>query len=166
MVKILNIYTLIYKVFKQRSFFKIFDFIYLSSKKKYYKKRFKFCWKDLSIGNVFIYYPENITIGNNVSLNDWVVLNWSGTIKIWNNVAISPFAQIHTWALKRNTTTHEHTVKSIIINNNARICSGCIILWGIEIWKWSIIAANSVLNKNVPENELRGWIPARKIKSI
>lgn len=164
--KIKNFYLLAYKIYKNLHFFKIFDFVYIISKKKYLKKNLKDCWKNLRIGNIYVYEPQNITIWNNVTLNDWVFINWNNEIKIWNNVAISPFAQIHTWALKRDSIKQEHTSKPIIINDNVRICSGSIILWGIEVWKWSIIAANSVLNKNVPENELRWWVPAKKIKSL
>lgn len=62
----------------------------------YYKKKFLDCGKNLLVyGKPRIVHGENIILGNNVNLNDGVILNGtSSKIKIGNNVTISSDAKI------------------------------------------------------------------------
>ncbi|QWG03992.1 hypothetical protein KMW28_13775 [Flammeovirga yaeyamensis] len=52
----------------------------------------------------------------------------------------------------------------IEIGENCWIGRGCIILAGVTIGDGAIIAANSVVNKNIPSNTIYGGVPAKFIK--
>ena len=51
-----------------------------------------------------------------------------------------------------------------IIGDDVWICDGAFILSGCKIGNGSILTARSVLTHNIPECEIWGGIPARKIK--
>jgi len=61
--------------------------------------------------------------------------------------------------------THDKP-KPISIGNNVWIGANCIILKGVNIGDGSIIAAGSVVTKNIPENSIAGGNPAKVIKSF
>jgi acetyltransferase-like isoleucine patch superfamily enzyme len=52
----------------------------------------------------------------------------------------------------------------IIIEDDVWIGAGSIILAGVHIAKGAVIAANSVVNKNIPEYAIAGGVPAKVIK--
>lgn len=54
----------------------------------------------------------------------------------------------------------------INIGDGVWIGYGSTILGGVSIGNGSIIAAGSVVNKNVPENTIYGGIPAKEIRKI
>lgn len=68
--------------------------------------------------------------------------------------------------------SHDHViiregyVKSapIVIGNNVWIGMGSMILSGVHIGDGSVIAAGSIVNKDVPEHSLVGGNPARIIR--
>ena len=55
---------------------------------------------------------------------------------------------------------------SITIHENVWIGSNCIVLKGVSIGKNSIIAAGSLVNKDISENTIAAGIPAKKIQKI
>lgn len=54
--------------------------------------------------------------------------------------------------------------KCTIIRDDVWIGNNCTIIAGAEVGEGSIVAAGSVVNKIIPEYEIWGGIPARKIK--
>lgn len=56
--------------------------------------------------------------------------------------------------------------EEIIIGDNVWIGANCTILKGVLVDDGSVIAANSVVNKNIPKNELWGGCPAKFIKKL
>ena len=54
----------------------------------------------------------------------------------------------------------------ISIGNNVWICDNVVILAGAKIGNNCVIAANSVVNKEFPDNCLIGGVPAKIIKKI
>jgi len=54
--------------------------------------------------------------------------------------------------------------KSIDIGSNVWVGAGCIILPGVKIGNDSVIAAGSVVVKDVPAGSLMGGVPARSLK--
>lgn len=63
----------------------------------------------------------------------------------------------------RINTTGE--VKKVIIEDNVWLGTGVIVLPGVRIGNGSIIAANSVVNKNVPPMVIAGGNPLKIIKN-
>lgn len=56
--------------------------------------------------------------------------------------------------------------KDISIGNGVWIGYGSTILGGVNIGNGSIIAAGSLVNKNVPENTIYGGVPVKEIRRI
>jgi acetyltransferase-like isoleucine patch superfamily enzyme len=57
------------------------------------------------------------------------------------------------------------TIRRIVIEEDVWIGHGSIILGGVNVGRGAIIAAGSVVSKNVPPVEVWGGIPARFIKN-
>ena len=53
-----------------------------------------------------------------------------------------------------------------MIERNVWIAAGAIIIGGVTLGENSVVAAGSVVTKNVPANSLVGGNPARVIRSI
>jgi acetyltransferase-like isoleucine patch superfamily enzyme len=56
--------------------------------------------------------------------------------------------------------------KPIVIEKGVWIATGAIIIGGVTIGEHSVVAAGSVVTKDVPANSLVGGNPARVIRSI
>lgn len=84
------------------------------------------------------------------------------------NVAISPRVTI---VLQINPYPSPHTkyetgIKPIVIEENVWIGACCTILNGLTIGRNSIVAAGSVVTKDVPPYTMVGGVPAKKIKDL
>ena len=121
-------------------------------------------------GNVSIFYDSdiilfpnsNLTIGENTFINSNAKIRCHKSIKIGNDCAIShDFTIMDSDAHFLNGDNHTNP---IIIENNVWIGTRVTILNGIKIGEGSIIAAGSVVTKDVPSHCLVGGNPARVIK--
>ena len=56
--------------------------------------------------------------------------------------------------------------KRVVIKRNAYIGAGAIILPGVTIGEYSIVAAGSVVTKDVPPHTVVAGVPARVIKTV
>ena len=109
-----------------------------------------------------IHVGENFYAGFNCTILD------IAEVKIGNNCLIAPNVGIYTAGHNINPIDRHKTGfgKSIIIGDNVWIGGHCVIIGGVTIGDNSIIAAGSVVTKNVPENTVFGGNPAKKIKDI
>ena len=105
---------------------------------------------------------NDVRIGNNVTVKCGVFL-WDG-ITIENNVQIGPNVTFTNDKYPRAKTSFE--VQQILIQQNASIGAGSIILGGIVIGENAMIGAGSLVTKSVPPNELWFGSPAKFIRKI
>ena len=115
---------------------------------------------------------ERIHIGDNCTLNHNNIL-WAGkkdaVIKIGNNVMTGPNVQIyafnHGMDHGDNPMIDQHfTEKDVVIGDDVWIGGGAIILPGVKIGTGVVVAAGSVVTKELPPNTICGGVPARVIK--
>ena len=67
--------------------------------------------------------------------------------------------------LRHSKKGREHiATRPVVIEDDAFIGADCIILKGVAVGKGAIIAAGSIVAKNVPANEIWGGNPAKFIK--
>lgn len=114
-----------------------------------------------------INYGKHTKIGKNVFINfDCVFLDLGG-ITIEDNVLIAPKVSLLSEGHPASTDNrHSLTVGHIYIKKNAWIGANATILKGVTIGENAIVAAGSVVSKDVPDNTIVGGIPAKTIKII
>ncbi|KTD57369.1 sugar O-acetyltransferase [Legionella shakespearei] len=111
---------------------------------------------------------DEIRIGRNVFINQNCTLYDLGGLDIADDVMIGPNVSIITAShplepsKRRNITIG----KPIVIEKNVWIATGAIIIGGVTLGENSVVAAGSVVTKNIPPNTLVGGNPARVIRSI
>lgn len=116
---------------------------------------------------LYINYGKHTKIGKNVFINfDCIFLDLGGII-IEDNVLIAPKVSLLSEGHPiEPENRHALVPKPIYIKKNAWIGTGATILQGVTIGKNSIVAAGSVVTKDVPDNTVVGGIPAKVIKII
>lgn len=107
-----------------------------------------------------LYSPENISIGDNTTINHGVIIGGRGGVTIGNNVRISPYSIIETGYLKLDKIPYEHDAKPIYIGNDVWIASGATIIAGVTINDSAIIASGAVVTKDVPTGMIAMGVPA------
>jgi maltose O-acetyltransferase len=108
---------------------------------------------------VHIDSPSKVSIGNNVSINRGCVLNAGGGITIGNDVMIGPnviiYSQNHNFREKEIPKRLQgYSLKKVEIGNNVWIAANCILLPGVRIGDNAVIAAGTVVKKDVPANHI------------
>lgn len=133
--------------------------------------------KVTQIGKGITFRPEfdvfgdgRVFIGNNVQLFDLFINSVCAEVHIGNEVffwhrvmLITGNHDYNDFGLARQANI---SGKDIYIGEGTWIGSGSIILGGVVIGKHTVIAAGSVVVKNVPDYWVAGGVPARLIKSI
>ena len=116
---------------------------------------------------------EYITLGEDVWIGYFTLLDGSGGLTIGSKVAISSGVHIYT----HDTSFHKafntpkqpdasHVSRApVSIGNNVQIGANSIILPGVTIGDNVIIGACSLVNKNIPSNSTAVGNPCKVIKS-
>ena len=114
-------------------------------------------------------FGKQIFIGKNTFINMGVTMLDGAKITIGNNVMIGPSTQIYTASHSINHINRrkwETFCKPITIEDDVWIGGNVVINQGVTIGARSVVAANSVVNKNVPPDTLVGGTPAKVIKQL
>ena len=111
----------------------------------------------------------NIIIGDNVFIGNNTEFNISNKISIGKDCLIASNCRFidHNHGLNNiNIPIRLQKPKSssITIDENVWIGTNSTILLGVSIGKGSIIGAGSVVNKNIPSNEIWAGVPAKLIR--
>ncbi len=112
-----------------------------------------------------------IKIGKNCLIGEFNVLRGQGGITMGDNVYTSPFVQIvavnHVYDdPTRPIIAQGITAQGILIDNDAWIGSGAVILDGVHIGQGAVVAAGAVVTSDVPAHTVVGGVPAKVIKKI
>ncbi|HOK41453.1 MAG TPA: acyltransferase [bacterium] len=114
--------------------------------------------------DVKILKPANLTIGNDSFINFNCLLSAYEKIIIGNRVAISYNVTIITETHNPEDENFKAIIKPVIIEDNVWIGANSLILPGVRIKEGAIIAAGSVVTKDVDEYTIVGGVPAKFIK--
>lgn len=108
-----------------------------------------------------------ISIGKNTTIGYHNFIFASEKIEIGEDCLIAPFVYIvdsnHSISRKQLINEQPNQTARIIIGKDVWIASNVTILKGVTIGNGAVIAANSVVNKDVPQYEIWGGTPAKKI---
>lgn len=111
-------------------------------------------------GRITVYFPERISIGDRVTINQGAIIGGRGGVKIGNDVRISPYAIIESGYLQLDKVPYKHGHKPIEIGDRVWIASGAIVLAGVKIGEGAAIAAGAVVTKDVPPHTIAMGVPA------
>jgi acetyltransferase-like isoleucine patch superfamily enzyme len=109
-----------------------------------------------------------ITVGRNVFVNQNCTFYDLGGLDIGDEVMIGPNVSLITSGhpIEPSRRRAFVTAKPIVIERNVWIAAGAIVIGGVTIGENSVVAAGSVVTRDVPPNSLVGGNPARVIRSI
>jgi len=133
----------------------------------------------VTIGKFAIIRPGNIyggeigvglKIGNNSNIGPYGYIGCSGYIEIGNNVMISPrvsiYAENHIFDRADITMKEQGVQRQFVkIEDDCWIAANSVILAGVTIGKGSVIAAGSVVTKDIPPYSIAAGVPAKVISS-
>lgn len=115
-------------------------------------------------------YPSEIKIGNNVSFGAYDRIASAYSVIIEDDVLFAAFVHV---------TDHSHGYEDIqtpiskqdiiykgpvVIKKGSWLAFGCHILSGVTVGEHSVVAANSVVTKDVPPYSIVAGNPARVVK--
>jgi acetyltransferase-like isoleucine patch superfamily enzyme len=113
---------------------------------------------------------EGLKIGNNSSIGPYSYIGCSGFIEIGDNVMMSPrvsiYAENHLFDNPDLSIKDQGVKREFVkIEDDCWIAANTVILAGVTIGRGSVIAAGSVVTKDVPPYSIVGGVPAKVIKS-
>ncbi len=112
-------------------------------------------------------FGKNIHIGENVFINSSCHFQDQGGIYLGNNVLVGHNVTFATINHEENPENRASMIlKPIVVEDNVWIGSDSTILQGVTIGKGAIIAAGSVVTRDVEPRTTVGGVPARFIKKI
>ncbi len=111
---------------------------------------------------------NEIRVGHNVFVNQNCTFYDLGGLDIANEVMIGPNVSILTASHPLEPSQRRSVTigKPILIARNVWIAAGATIIGGVTVGENSVVAAGSMVTKDVPPNALVGGNPARVIRSI
>jgi len=109
-----------------------------------------------------------ISVGRNVFVNQNCTFYDLGGLDIADDVMIGPNVSLITSGHPIEPSRRRAFVvaKPIAIERNVWIAAGATVIGGVTIGENSVVAAGSVVTRDVPPNTLVGGNPARVIRSI
>ena len=106
----------------------------------------------------------NISIGSNCYFNYNLTILDSAKVIIGNNVFIGPNVVITPVNHPNEAKNRKNLISSkVTIEDDVWIGANAVILPGVTLHKGCIVGANSLVKKDVQENEIVGGTPARVI---
>ncbi|MGF1777190.1 sugar O-acetyltransferase [Vibrio nomapromontoriensis] len=114
-------------------------------------------------------FGKTISIGEKTFINMNVTMLDGAKITIGNNVLIGPNTQLYCASHELNYLKRrnwETICAPITIEDDVWIGGNVVINQGVTIGARSVIAANSVVNSDVPPDSLYGGTPAKLIRVI
>ncbi len=121
-------------------------------------------------GPVTILNPQQVSIGDEVTFNhDASIVAKADVITIGDRVRISTGAKIIGTGLNAELVigeSRQHHSAPIHIANDVWVGANSVITQGVTIGEGAIIAAGSVVNKDVQAMTIVGGVPAKVIKSL
>jgi acetyltransferase-like isoleucine patch superfamily enzyme len=110
--------------------------------------------------------------GARLTVGDYVAINSGVSIEAWHDVRIGSLVMIAPNASIIDDNRHELEPGTplykgpTVIEDNVWLATNVSVLPGVTIGAGSVVAANSVVSRDIPPNSLAGGSPARVLKTL
>ncbi|MGA9765257.1 MAG: sugar O-acetyltransferase [Rhodomicrobium sp.] len=113
-------------------------------------------------------YGLDIRVGRKVFINQCCTIYDMGGVDIADHVMIGPNVNIITSGHPLEPAKRRAYVeaKPIVIEKNVWIATGVTIIGGVTVGENSVIAAGSVVTKDIPANSFVAGVPSKVIRSL
>lgn len=108
--------------------------------------------------------PWNIVIGNSTMINEFVLLDGRGHLKIGNACSVSMWSILYTASHKSYSPTFEYTSAPVRVGDCCWLGTRSVIMPGSEIKDRTIISVNSVWKGETCESGIYAGNPATLLK--
>lgn len=111
-----------------------------------------------------------ISVGHGTTINQYVVINGGGGVKVGSECMIAAFTAIysmnHVFSDKDKSIRSQglSTKGGVVIDDDVWIGAHCCVLDGVRIGRGSVVAAGSIVTKDVPEYSVVAGNPARILR--
>ena len=117
--------------------------------------------------HVVVYAPEELELGDEVDIGEFVVLRASGGLRIGSRVLIAAHAVITTRGHPETPPRYAKVVDApVTIEDDVWIGAGAIVLPGVTVGRGSIVAAGAVVTRSVDPYTVVAGVPAVPIRSV
>ncbi len=107
--------------------------------------------------------PGNISVGHDTIIGDRCFLDGRAPLTIGNHVGIASQVLIYNDEHDINSLDYGNSFGPVTIEDYVFIGPRAIILPNTKIGKGAVVAAGAVVTKDIPEFEIWGGVPAKKI---
>ena len=120
---------------------------------------------------VHIDKPSNLLMGENVSINRGTLIHAGGGVEIGNDTLIGPgvviYSQNHNFDNQSMLIREQgYCLKKVVIGENVWIACRAVILPGVTVGPGAVVAAGSVVSKDVSANTLVAGVPAKVVRYL
>jgi len=107
--------------------------------------------------------PSGITIGHDSLIGDHCFLDGRASLIIGNHTSLASGVLIYNDEHDINSPDYKNSFGPVTIGDYVFIGPRAIILPGVTIGRGAVVAAGAVVTKNIPDFEIWGGVPAKKI---
>lgn len=121
--------------------------------------------------DVMIYSRGELTLGDNFGINSYSRIVTHEKIEIGNNVTIGQMVSIldhdHNYIVQDgNMGLDGYQTTPVKVGNNVWIGDKSTVLRGVSIGNNVVVGANTLVNKDVPDNCVIGGVPFKILKKL
>jgi acetyltransferase-like isoleucine patch superfamily enzyme len=128
------------------------------------KRLFKRCGKNfICEEQVRFNFGQLIDVGNDVFMNRGVFLDSKGGITIGDSAALTEDVKIFTH-LHSESVHSQREYRRVVIGPYAKIYTGAVIMPGVTVGEQAIVAAGSLVLRDVPPSTVVAGSPAKEIR--